>query len=154
MRDEIKISNVSDQRHFTAPKICHNLNCGFQTHEPLAKCPECRRPLWTASEFRVISSLIVCCGAFLLIVGVGLGYIAYRNLAPGGRLPEGYETGVVMLSLIALFVSIFGMVIISVGMWQVLFGVANRRLIIVLLIFLFGLGVIIVLGRIILLLLS
>jgi len=155
--DEFVVSTqaeVNSPRYLTAPKICHNLNCGFQTHEPLSKCPKCRRPIWTTNEFRLISSLIVLCGFFFLGVGGGLGYIAYRNYAPGGRLPEGYELGVVVLTAIAGFLLLFGLVVIAAGAWQVLFGRANRRLIFILLMFLLVMLLIIGFGRLILILLS
>ncbi|HEX8247581.1 MAG TPA: hypothetical protein VF599_05310 [Pyrinomonadaceae bacterium] len=162
MSDQIKSNEVvfspeaetNSPRYLTAPKICHNPNCSFQTHEPLSRCPKCRRPIWTTNEFRLISSIIVFCGFFLLSIGGGLGYIAYRNYAPGGRLPEGYEAGVVVLTAIAGFISLFGSVIIAVGAWQVLFGKANRRLIFIFLMFLLAMLLIIGFGRLILLLLS
>lgn len=146
--------NVAGMPPFTAPKICHNLNCEFQTFERLAKCPKCRRPLLTAVEFRIVSSVLVVCGGLLLIMGVGFAYITYRNLAPGGRLPVGYETGVIILGLLSIFFSLFGMIVTSLGIWQVLFGVGNRRLLTGFLICIFTLAAIIALGKIVLLLLS
>ena len=147
-------NEINPIHYLTAPKICHNPNCDFQTHEPLHRCPKCGRPIWTTNQFRLISSLIVLCGFFFLGVGGGLGYIAYRNYAPGGRLPEGYELGVVVLTAIAGFILLFGLVVIAVGAWQVLFGRANRRLIYILLIFLLVMLLIIGFGRLILTLLS
>ena len=155
--DEVVVSTqaeINAPRYLTAPKICHNLRCGFQTHEPLSKCPKCRRPMWTANEFRLISSLLVFCGFIFLGIGGGLGYIAYRNYAPGGRLSEGYEVGVVFLTAIAGFLLLIGLVIIAAGAWQALFGRANRRLIFILLMLLLVMLLIIGFGRLILMLFS
>jgi len=145
---------VNPVKHLTAPKICHNMNCGFQTHEPLTKCPKCKRPMWTTNEFRVISSLLVVCGLLFLLIGGGLGYIAYRNYAYTENITEKHQTGIYFLSAISIFLTAFGLTVITAGGWQVIFGRANKRLIVITITFLIVFFLIVGSGRLILSLLG
>ena len=155
MSEQIKLNEdvvspqaeINPPRYLSAPKICHNLNCNFQTHEPLSKCPKCRRPIWTTNEFRLISLPIIFCGFFLSGIGGGLLYFAAPQII-GSMAAKIFITGIFGVILA------FGLCILAIGLWQVLFGIANRRLIFIFLALLL-LGMLIIgFGRLILILLS
>ena len=135
-------------RYLTAPKICHNPNCNFQTHEPLRRCPKCGRPIWTTLQFRLISSVLILCGLFLSAVGGGLIFISARASINGSF--EGGEAALVFIFGIFGVVLAFGLSVLAAGLWQVIFGRANRRLIYILLTSLFALMIIVGVGRLIL----
>lgn len=114
----------------TAPKICHNPNCGFQTREALRDCPKCGRPIWTTNQFRLISSLLIFCGLFFILLGSGLLYA----LAPidgnssGTRFTGSEGQKMFILGIFAVMIA-FGLSVLAAGLWQVVFGRANGRLI-------------------------
>src|SRR5687767_12339540 len=69
----------SPVRRLTEPVICHNPYCGFQTFEPMTHCLHCERPMLTTTNFRMLMSLLLVLGFVLLLVGGGLGMVAYRT---------------------------------------------------------------------------
>lgn len=140
-------------RHLTAPKICNNPHCSFQTHEPMSRCPKCGRPIWTTNEFRAISSVLIFCGFLLLLLGGGLGYIFFRNYDFGGGMSEDNETGMFILAAVSGFIISFGLAVLVAGAWQVIFGRANWRIIKIILGFMIGMLLIAGFGRLVLYLL-
>lgn len=135
--DEVVVSPQTESnspRYLTAPKICHNPDCSFQTQEPLHRCPNCGRPIWTTNQFRLISFVLIICGLFMMILGGGLFYF----LAPIDKQSYGTRfTGseAQKIFILGIFVAIFafGAFVLVAGLWQVIFGRASRRLIYILL---------------------
>ena len=135
--DEVALSPQAESnspRYLPALKICHNPDCSLQTREPLHRCPNCGRPIWTTNQFRLISSVLIICGLFLMMLGGGLFYF----LAPidkhssGTRFTGSDEQKIFILGIfVAIFA--FGTSVLVAGLWQVIFGRASRRLIYVLL---------------------
>ena len=131
--DPVPIQEIemNDPNHnLTAPRICHNPNCSFQTHEPLQTCPKCGRPIWTTNQFRLISSVLILCGALLMAMGGGLLYF----VAPIGKHSSGTRfTGSEgqKLLILGIFFAIFafGVSVLAAGLWQVVLGRASRSLI-------------------------
>jgi lysylphosphatidylglycerol synthetase-like protein (DUF2156 family) len=149
---------IDSPRYLTAPKICHNLDCSFQTHEPLSRCPKCGRPIWTTNEFRVISSVLIFCGLFLSIVGGGLififaGVVSNTDASRGTTFKGGEAMAIFIFGIFGVILS-FGLSVLAAGLWQVIFGRANRRLIYILLTILLVLMLIVGFGQLILVLLS
>lgn len=127
-------AEINSPTYLTASKICHNPNCSFQTHEPLHKCPKCGRPIWTTNQFRLISSLLIFCGLLLMMIGGGLFFAAapIDNHSSGTRFTGSEEQKIFILGIfVAIFA--FGSSVLIAGLWQVIFGRANRRLIYILL---------------------
>ena len=135
--DEVAGSSDNEINHIhylTAPKICHNLNCSFQTREPLHSCPKCGRPIWTTNEFRLISSLLIPCGLFFIILGGGLIYFLapIDNNSSGTRFTGSEAQKIFILGIFGVILA-FGLSVLVAGLWQVIFGRPNRHLIYVLL---------------------
>ena len=146
---------INSPRSLTAPKICHNPNCSFQTHEPLSKCRKCGRPIWTTNQFRLISSLLIFCGLFFITLGGGLIYAVARidNNSSRTRFTGSEAQKIFILGIFGVMVAV-GLSILAAGLWQVIAGRANRRLIYVLLtLFMVGLAIVGV-GRLVLVLLE
>lgn len=145
-------AETDSPQYLNEPKICHNLNCGFQTHEPLRRCPKCGRPVWTTSEFRLISSGLIFCGLFLSVIGGGLIFLLVRVVS-NGTFKGGEAAAIFIFGIFGVILS-FGLSVLAAGLWQVIFGRANRRLIYILLTTLLVLMLIVGFGRLILVLLS
>lgn len=139
--------------HLTAPKICHNPHCSFQTHELMSKCPKCGRPIWTTNEFRLIMSSLLLLGFILLLAGVGFGIVAYRTYNGTVATVKNEESLAIIMSFLALFFSMFGLSVMAAGAWAVIFGRANWRLVKIVLSFMVGLLLIAGFGRLVLYLL-
>lgn len=144
-------AETNSPRYLTAPKICHNPNCGFQTHEPLHRCPKCGRPMWTANEFRLISGVLVFCGLFLSALGGGLIIVFANSILNSGESGasqfKGSEATLIFIFGIFGVILAFGLSALTAGVWQVIFGRANARLIYILLTLMLALLLIIWFGR-------
>lgn len=128
-------------------KICHNPYCGFKTLEAISKCPKCGRPVWTTSQFRVLSSFLIFLGGILLAAGVGLIILVASKVSGTNR--DGGESLLIFLYLLFGLIAAFGLSVMATGVWQVLFGSANLKLIGILLSLLVGLLLIVGFGRLI-----
>lgn len=144
-------SEINSPSGLTAPRICHNPNCSFQTHEPIHKCLKCGRPIWTSNQFRLISSVLIFCGLFFIILGGGLIYAVAQvdnNSSKGSEAQKLF-----ILGIFGVMVAI-GLSVLAAGLWQVVFARANRRLIYILLtLFMVGLAIVGV-GRLVLVVLE
>lgn len=152
--DEFPVSHETETtspRYLSAPKICHNPNCSFQTHEPLHHCPKCGRPIWTTNQFRAISAVLIFCGLFFIVFGGGLIYALapIDNNSSRTRFTGSEARKIFILGIIGVILA-FGLSVLAAGLWQVIFGRANRRLIYILLSFLLVLLTIVGVGRLIL----
>jgi len=128
----------------TEIKICHNPNCGYQTDESLAQCPKCSRPLLTAFQFRLVSSVLIFCGLLLTA-----GAVALIMLVASYEISEvkgGAATVTFIYGLLGLILAL-GLSVLAAGSWQVIFGRANARLVYILLTVLLLLLVIVGVGR-------
>ena len=140
-------AEINSPGPLTAPRICHNPNCGFQTHQPLRRCPKCGRPMWTTHQFRLLSLVLVLCGGVLAALGIALILILANTTsglgAPSARQIKG---GIFFLGIFG-FILAFGLSVLAAGLWQVIFGRANLRLIYIVLTFLLALMMIVAVGR-------
>ena len=84
-----------------------------------------------------------------LLVGGGLGYIAYRNFAYTGNVTEKHEFATYLLSAISIFLAALDTSVTAAGAWQVIFGRANLRLIYIMLTFIVGLFIFIGIGKLV-----
>ena len=125
----------SPRRYMTAPKVCHNPYCLFESHERIYKCPKCGRPMWTPNEFRILSSLLIPCGLFLMLVGGGLIVLStVKATNDANKVPQYSDSRVptaVLYFCYVLFGVILsaGMSVLAAGVWQVLTARASRWLI-------------------------
>lgn len=126
-------------------RICHNPRCDYSTFEPLRKCPKCGRPIWTTVQFRLISSVLLFCGLFFILLGGGLVY-----LFTSGKFLGGEALRLLFLAFSGLILSL-GLSIFAAGLWQVVFGRANMKIIKTLLYLMCAFFAIIIFGRLIIL---
>lgn len=137
-------------RRMSDPVICHNPHCGFQTFDPMTRCPHCKRPMWTTTNFRMVMSVLVVLGFILLIAGVGFGYVAFKTYVGGFESAENEQALFIIMSFLSIFFSSFGVAVMAAGAWAVIFGKANWRIIKVVLGFLAGMLLIAAFGRVVL----
>lgn len=146
--------NVNDPvQSLSEPVICHNPHCGFQTFEPMSRCPHCQRPMWTTNAFRLIMSFLLPLGLAFLLVGGGLGFATYRTYIGAAEGIKNEETFVIIMSFLALFFSSFGLAVMAAGAWAVIFGKANWTIIKAVLGFMMGMLLIAGFGQLVLYLL-
>lgn len=143
----------SPVRRLTEPVICHNPHCGFQTFEPMTRCPHCQRPMLTTTNFCMLMSLLLVLGFVLLLIGGGLGVIAYRTYTGVIEGVKDKQTVFMIMAFLLVFVFSFGLAVMAAGTWAVIFGKANWRIIQVVLGFMMGLLLIAGFGRLVLYLL-
>jgi hypothetical protein len=124
-------------------RICHNPRCEYSTFEPLAKCPKCGRPIWTTVQFRLISSVLVLCGLFFIVLGAGLVYLFTFGPFQGGEALR-----LLLLGFSGLILSL-GLSVAGAGLWQVIFGRANMKIIKTLLYLMCAFFAFIIFGRLI-----
>lgn len=106
-------------------RICHNPACGYETLEQLSTCPKCRRWMMPKSSFRHLGGLLSVLGAILLFGGAALMWLVFSNL---GRV-KGGTAGQIFVVGVTSLVPAMGLAIVSMGLWQYIFGRANTRLV-------------------------
>ena len=119
--------------------------CGYETAEPINKCPTCGRALISTKQVRRLGWVQVFVGLFL----VGFIAIIIYNIAPGmlepgvpdasgSRFTGTKEQGQMVLALLGLII-VIGLTSLVNGVWQVATGTRNK------LILYFGVGLFILL---------
>lgn len=107
------------------PRICHNPACGYETLDQLSTCPKCKRWMMPNSSFRNLGVVLAALGAILLLGGSALVWLVLSNISrfKGGTALQLFVVGVTSL------VPAMGLAIVSMGLWQYIFGRANTRLV-------------------------
>src|ERR1041384_3984785 len=141
-RDEPDYESFSS-REPAERRICHNPRCEYSTFESQTKCPKCGRPIWTTVQFRLISSVLILCGLFFIALGGGLVYLFTIGPFQGGEALR-----LLLLAFSGLILSL-GISIVTAGLWQVIFGRANMKIIKILLYLMCSFFAVIILGRVI-----
>lgn len=141
-RDESNNESVSS-RSQAERRICHNPRCEYSTLESLTKCPKCGRPIWTTVQFRLISSVLIFCGLFFIVLGAGLVYLFTFGPFEGGEALR-----LLFLAFSGLILSL-GLSVAGAGLWQVIFGRANMAIIKTLLYLMCSFFAILIFGRVI-----
>ena len=118
------------------PKILSCPKCSFETAETLARCPSCGSRLQSATKVRILGWLLLLIGTGLVLfmgaLGIYLGSIIAQSGEPGAttRFTGGPQE-------IALIVAVFGLVIsfglgsMAGGLWQIIYGKPNRKVMVV-----------------------
>jgi hypothetical protein len=114
------------------PKILSCPKCSFETEETLARCPSCGSRLQSKRKVRILGWLLLVIGTglvlFMGVLGIYLGSMIAQSGAPGEtmRFTGGPQE-------IALIVAVFGLVIsfglgsMAGGLWQIIYGKPNRK---------------------------
>ncbi|MGA9996193.1 MAG: hypothetical protein WBP93_12315 [Pyrinomonadaceae bacterium] len=107
--------------------------CGYTTDTPTAQCPRCGRRLRSASQVRAFGVLLVVLGGFLVIAIGGISILVVGAISQTGksgssaRFTGGPGDVLFIFGIFGLVFS-FGLASIAGGVWQILFGRANKIL--------------------------
>ncbi len=129
MNNQIKANNheISSVAKFDIqpvldePRTCHNYWCNYKTNQPLSHCPECGRPLLNTQTYRLLGLALAFIGGLLAIAGASLLIFA----AP--RLVGGMGVKLFVWGIFGFLLAI-GLMIMTAGLWQVLFGKRSQSL--------------------------
>jgi hypothetical protein len=109
--------------------------CSFETSEVLAKCPSCGSRLQSAKKVRILGGLLLVIGTFLVlfmsILGIYLGSIISNSSDPTAtsRFSGGPQDVMFIAAIFGLVIS-FGLASIVGGIWQIVYGKPNRKIIV------------------------
>lgn len=117
------------------PRILSCPKCSFETSEALPRCPSCGSRLQSAKKVRILGGLLLVIGTFLVlfmsILGVYLGSIISTSNDPGAttRFTGGPQDVMLIVVIFGLVIS-FGLAAIGGGIWQIIYGKPNRKIIV------------------------
>lgn len=115
------------------PRILSCPKCSFETSENLPRCPSCGSRLQSAKKVRILGGLLVVIGTILVIfmtgLGVYLGSIISNSNDPGAttRFTGGPQDVMFIVVIFGLVIS-FGLASIGGGIWQLIYGKPNRKI--------------------------
>ena len=110
--------------------------CSFETSEALPRCPSCDSRMQSAKKVRILGGLLLIIGTFLVlfmsILGIYLGSIISNSNDPGATTRfTGEPQDVIFIVVIFGLVISFGLASIVGGIWQIIYGKPNRKIIVV-----------------------
>ena len=135
-------------------KICNNFRCRYKTYQPVAKCPKCRRPIWTMNEFRLLMSLLIPLGGIFVLIGFGVIVSMEYSIISGKSRWTGSEASLYFVYALLGAIAALGFSIMSFGLSCVIFGRANKGLFKIMMFGFIGLLLIVGFGKLILTVLS
>lgn len=115
------------------PRILSCPKCSFETSENLPRCPSCGSRLQSAKKVRILGGLLVVIGTILVLfmtgLGVYLGSIISNSNDPGAttRFTGGPQDVMFIVVIFGLVIS-FGLASIGGGIWQLIYGKPNRKI--------------------------
>lgn len=117
------------------PRILSCSKCSFETIEELPRCPSCGSRLQSAKKVRILGGLLLVIGTFLVvfmsILGIYLGSIISNSSDPGATTKfSGGPQDVMFIVVIFGLVICFGLASMSGGIWQIIYGKPNRKIIV------------------------
>jgi uncharacterized membrane protein len=130
-------------------RILSCAKCSFETTEELSKCSNCGGRLQSATKVRVLGWLLVGIGLFLVLfmvtLGIYLGSIISQTGEPGRttRFSGGPEDVAFIVGIFGLVIC-FGLASIAGGVWQIIYGKPNRKVMVVMFVIA---GLFLVVGR-------
>jgi hypothetical protein len=117
------------------PHILSYPKCNFETSEAVPRCPNCGSRLQSAKKVRILGGLLLVIGTFLVlfmsILGVYLGSIISDSNDPAAttRFTGGPQDVMFIVVIFGLVIS-FGLASIAGGIWQMIYGKPNRKIIV------------------------
>ena len=117
------------------PRILSCPKCSFETTEALPRCPGCGSRLQSAKKVRILGGLLIVIGTFLVvfmsILGLYLGSIISDSNDPGAttRFTGGTQDVMFIVAIFGLVIA-FGLASIAGGIWQIVYGKPNRKVIV------------------------
>lgn len=131
------------------PRILSCPKCSFETSEALPRCPSCGSRLQSAKKVRILGGLLLLIGTVLVLfmtgLGIYLGSIISQSNDPGATTRfTGDSQDVMFIAAIFGLVISFGLASIIGGIWQIIYGKPNRKIMVV--VFVIA-GILFVIGR-------
>ena len=117
------------------PRILSCPKCSFETTEALPRCPSCGSRLQSVKKVRILGGLLIVIGTFLVvsmsILGLYLGSIISNSDDPGAttRFTGGTQDVMFIVAIFGLVIA-FGLASIAGGIWQIIYGKPNRKVIV------------------------
>ena len=114
------------------PKILSCPKCSFETEETLARCPSCGSRLQSATKVRILGWFLLLIGTGLVLfmgaLGIYLWSIIAQSGEPGGtiRFTGGPQEIALIAAVFGLVIS-FGLASMAGGLWQIIYGKPNRK---------------------------
>ena len=114
------------------PKILSCPKCSFETEETLARCPSCGSRLQSATKVRILGWFLLLIGTGLVLfmgaLGIYLWSIIAQSGEPGGtiRFTGGSQEIALIAAVFGLVIS-FGLASMAGGLWQIIYGKPNRK---------------------------
>jgi uncharacterized membrane protein len=114
-------------------KVLSCAKCSFETTESLSRCPNCGGRLQSARKVRILGWMLLVIGAFLVIFMGTLGFYLGRIISQTGeststtRFTGGPQDVALIVAVFGLVIS-FGFASMAGGIWQIVYGKPNRKL--------------------------
>ena len=124
------------------PRILSCPKCSFETSENLPRCPTCGSRLQSAKKVRILGGVLLVIGTslvvFMSILGLYLGSIISNSDDPGAtnRFTGGPQDVMFIVAIFGLVIS-FGLASIIGGIWQIIYGKPNRKIMLVVFVIVF-----------------
>ena len=117
------------------PHILSCPKCSFETSEAVSRCPNCGSRVQSAKKVRILGGLLLVIGTFLVlsmsILGLYLGSLISNSNDPEAttRFTGGPQDVMFIVVIFGLVIS-FGLASIAGGIWQIIYGKPNRKIIV------------------------
>lgn len=113
-------------------KVLSCPKCSFETEETLARCPSCGSRLQSARKVRILGWLLLVIGTGLVLfmgaLGIYLGSIIAQSGERGGTTSfAGGPQDVALIVAVFGLVICFGLASMAGGLWQIIYGKPNRK---------------------------
>ena len=133
------------------PRILSCPKCSFETSESVSRCPNCGSRVQSAKKVRILGGVLLVIGTFLVLFMTGLGIylgsiIANSNDPDATTRFTGSSQDVMFIVAIFGLVIAFGLASMGGGIWQIIYGKPNRKVMVV--VFLIA-GILFVIGRVV-----
>lgn len=118
------------------PRILSCPKCSFETSESVSRCPSCGSRVQSAKKVRILGGLLLVIGTFLVLfmtgLGIYLGSIISNSDDPSATTRfTGDPQDVMLIVVIFGLVISFGLASIGSGIWQLIYGKPNRKVMVV-----------------------
>ena len=132
-------------------KVLSCAKCSFETTESLSRCPNCGGRLQSARKVRILGWMLLVIGAFLVVSMGALGLYLGKIISQTGeststsRFTGGPQDVMLIVAVFGLVIS-FGIASMAGGVWQIVYGKPNRKLMVAMFLVV---GILIVIAKVI-----
>lgn len=117
-----------------APYFCNR--CATETDEPLGNCPRCGRRLHKTSTIRGLGWVLLVLGggltAFMAWLTLTISRIVKHSGEPGATTRfNGDASDALLIYAVLGLVLTLGLTFVAAGVWQIIFGRRNKKIVFV-----------------------